>query len=79
MPGTAKQVSWSGFPRLDRTRLSLGPLDDGADREYWLSRSPLERLEGIELLRRLNYGEAATSARLQRVLELVTIPEIKKP
>lgn len=74
MPNTSEQDSWKGFPRLDRTRLSLGPLEDDADRNYWLSRTPLERLEGIELLRRLNYGETATSARLQRLLEVARDP-----
>ena len=62
--------AWQGFPRLDRSKLSLGPLEDSAERDYWLSRSPAERLEGIELLRRLNYGEDATSAGLQRLLEV---------
>ncbi len=66
---------WQGFPQLDRSKLALGPLEDFADRDYWLSRTPLERLEGIELLRRLNYGEAATSARLERILELVREPD----
>lgn len=69
MESLDRSKDWQGFPRLDRSRLSLGPLEDSADKDYWLSRSPLERLEGIELLRRLNYGEAATSARLQRLLE----------
>jgi hypothetical protein len=70
MPTTSDQDPWNGFPQLDRSRLSLGPLEDDADRTYWLSRTPLERLEGIELLRRLNYGETATGARLQRFLEI---------
>jgi len=42
---------------------------DQQDREYWLSRTPLERLQYMELLRRINYGDDAT-ARLQRVLEI---------
>jgi hypothetical protein len=74
MPTTSNQDPWKGFPRLDRTQLSLGPLEDDADRNYWLSRTPLERLEGIELLRRLNYGETATSTRLQRLLEVARDP-----
>jgi hypothetical protein len=44
-----------------------------ADREYWFSRKPEERLEYLELLRRMDYGSAAT-ARLQRVLEIAEGP-----
>jgi hypothetical protein len=40
-----------------------------ADRQYWWSRSIDERLEYMEHLRELNYGEQAT-ARLQRVLSV---------
>ena len=42
---------------------------DREDKEYWLSKSPYERLQHIELLRRINYGSDA-AARLQRVLEI---------
>lgn len=42
---------------------------DKQDKEYWLSRTPLERLQHMELLRRINYGSNAT-ARFQRVLEI---------
>jgi hypothetical protein len=56
--------------KLDKTSLSLvpgfGPADEKA---YWLSQTPSERLQHIEVLRRINYGHHAT-ARLQRVLEV---------
>ena len=61
------------FPKLDRTAISIVSSFEEADqedREYWLSRTPLERLQHMELLRRINYGADAT-ARLQRVLEVV--------
>lgn len=61
------------FPRLDRTAFSIVSSFEEADqqdREYWLSRSPLERLQQMELLRRINYGADATAG-LQRVLEIV--------
>lgn len=61
------------FPKLDRSALSVvSSFDEAArkDKEYWLSRTPNERLEQMELLRRINYGDAA-AARLQRVLEVV--------
>ena len=46
---------------------------EAADREYWHSRSPQERVRQIEFLRRLNYGSRATE-RLQRVLEITARP-----
>ena len=61
------------FPKLDRTKISIfSSFEEAekADEEYWFSRTPEERLEQVELLRRINYGDAAT-ARLQRVFEIV--------
>ena len=60
------------FPRLDRTVFSVVSSFEEAeqqDKEYWLSRTPQERLQHMELLRRINHGADAT-ARLQRVLEV---------
>ncbi len=52
------------FPRLDRTAflvVSSFEEADQQDREYWLSRTPLERLQQMELLQRINYGADATA------------------
>lgn len=60
------------FPKLDKTAFSVVSSFEEADREderYWRSRTPQERLQQMELLRRINYGYA-TTARLQRVLEI---------
>ena len=60
------------FPRLDRTALSIVSSFEEADRqdkEYWLTRTPYERLQYMELLRRINYGSVAATG-LQRVLEI---------
>jgi hypothetical protein len=59
------------FPKIDRTAFSVTTFEgaEKEDREYWLSRTPHERLLHIELLRRINYGTRA-SARLQRVFEI---------
>ncbi len=60
------------FPRIDRTAFSVVSSFEEADKqdkEYWLSKTPYERLQHMELLRRINYGPKAT-ARLQRVLEI---------
>lgn len=43
------------------------------DLAYWMSRSPEERFEAIEWLRRINYGEDATTARLQRFFEFAEL------
>ena len=58
--------------RLDKTAISIGPVDDSAERRaFWHSRTPEERLEAMEQIRELNYGAEACTARLQRVLEVV--------
>lgn len=49
---------------------SLQDLDASADLKYWLSRSPAERLDAVELLRRQYYGNTARLQRSARVVEL---------
>lgn len=44
---------------------------DAADKAYWHSKTPQERLEALELMRQINYGYNPTTKRLQRVLEIV--------
>ena len=60
------------FPRLDRTAFSVVSLEeaDSDEMEYWLSKTPHERLEALELLREIFYGYDPTTTRLQRVLEI---------
>jgi hypothetical protein len=61
-------------PRVDRTRISVTTLNAPADYvAYWQSRSPDERLAHMEFLRLINYGEAAVSGRLKRVLEIAQL------
>ena len=43
---------------------------DKADKAYWHSKSPQERLEALELMRQINYGYDPVTDRLQRVLEV---------
>lgn len=67
-----KQPSF--HPQLDKTAFSVTRLgDESDDIAYWHSRTPGERLEHMELLRHINYGDQAT-ARLQRVLEIAKCP-----
>jgi hypothetical protein len=59
-------------PRVDRTAFSVFSSfeeADAADDAYWRSRTPDERLAHLELLRRINYGDAATG-RIEKVLEI---------
>ena len=57
--------------RMDKAAFSVVSLADGSDeREFWLKKSPRERLEAVELLRQMNYGYDPATARLQRVLEV---------
>lgn len=42
--------------------------DPQADLQYWLTKSPAERVEAVEILRRQIHGD---SARLQRVARVV--------
>jgi hypothetical protein len=58
--------------KLDKNQFSVVSLTDKSDeKEYWLTTSPIKRLQHIEVLRRINYGNSATS-RLQRVLEIAS-------
>ncbi len=58
------------FPRLRRDAFTVGTLFDRLDdKKYWLSKTPEERLEAVELMRRIIYGDEAAK-RLQRVLEI---------
>jgi hypothetical protein len=64
------------LPRLDKTAFSLGDLHDGGDEKaYWLSKTPLERLEALEIMREIVYGYDPAAIRLERFFE---IAELKK-
>lgn len=64
-----------GMPRLDKTAIVVETLDALTDDStYWATQTPQARLAALELMRRINYGHAATG-RLQRVLEVVERPQ----
>ncbi len=46
---------------------------DEADKAYWHSKTPQERMEALELMRQINYGYDPTTERLQRVLEIAEL------
>jgi hypothetical protein len=48
---------------------------EAADRAYWHSRTPSERLIAVELMRQTVYGYDPATARLQRVFEVAQLKE----
>ena len=62
------------MPRLDKTRITVSNLADFEEEgQYWLSHAPADRLNAVELQRRMIYGEYRTTSRLQRFLEVVEL------
>ncbi len=60
--------------KIDKTAFSVGHLYDGGDeKQYWHLRTPQERIQAIEAMRKILYGEDATTARLQRIFEVAKI------
>ena len=60
---------------LDRTHIETGSFEDFddtfSDIEFWMSRSPIERMQGIEFLRQSCFNYDPVSERLQRVFDIV--------
>ena len=60
--------------RLDRSQFSVAGLYEADDaKAYWLTKSPQERVEAMELLRQSLYGYDPATTRLQRVLEVAEL------
>lgn len=61
---------------IDKSAFSVVALEDeDDDKEFWLSKTPEERLQTVELLRQLNYGYDPAIARLQRVFGVDELEE----
>ena len=59
------------FPKVQRTAFSVGSVfDKSDDKSYWLSKTPAERMQAVELMRQIIYGYDPATTRLQRVLEV---------
>jgi len=74
------------FPKIQRTAFTVASLpsttlspkdslrrtgfDQSDDKSYWLSKTPYERLQAVELMRQIIYGYDPSATRLQRVLEI---------
>jgi hypothetical protein len=61
--------------KLDRTHFSVARLGDSDEKAYWLSKSPAERLEAVELIRQMIYGYDPARTRLQRILTVAALGE----
>ena len=60
--------------RLDESAFSVVNLNDEPDDlNYWLTRTPEERLRAGEFIRQMVYGYDPTTVRLQRVLEVAEL------
>lgn len=60
--------------RMDKTAFSVVSLFDEPDeKDYWLSKTPFERLEAIEVMRQIIYGYNPSSTRLQRFLTVAQL------
>ena len=58
---------------LDGSAFSVATFQeaDAADRPFWHSRTPAERMEALETMRRLNYAYDPISDRIPRILEVL--------
>lgn len=53
---------------IDKTALTVTSLSESDEKDYWLAKSPYERLQAVELMRQILYGYDPTTIRLQRIL-----------
>ena len=49
--------------------------DPAEEKRFWIEKTPLERLEAVELMRQIVYGYVPTSDRLQRIFTVVEHPQ----
>lgn len=61
--------------KLNKKIMKISSLNENEEKEFWHSRSPIERLKAIETYRRIIYGYAHTTPRFQRFFE---VAEFKK-
>lgn len=61
--------------KIRRDVFEVVELREADDSNYWLDRSPIERIEAIEFMRKVMFSHDRVSERLQRVL---TVTELKR-
>lgn len=58
------------LPRLNKKIVNVTSLDDiEEEKRYWISKTPIERIQAIEINRRMIYGQDRVTSRLQRFFE----------
>lgn len=73
--GYGKKVIWriddmDKIPSLNKKIVNVTDLNDiEEEKKYWFAKSPLERIEAIEINRRMIYGQDRITSRLQRFFE----------
>ena len=60
---------------MDKRTLEITSVYDSTGHNYWSKKSYLERIEALEILRRIIFGYDASAERLQRTF---TITQLKK-
>jgi hypothetical protein len=59
--------------KLNKKVVVMSSLDETDEKDYWQSRTPIDRLKAIEINRRIVYGYAHTSPRFQRFFEVAQL------
>ena len=59
--------------KIKRNVFEIVDLKDADDSDYWRDRSPVERVEAIEFMRKVMFGNDRVSQRLQRVFAVVEL------
>jgi hypothetical protein len=60
-----------GSAKVNRRVFEVTSLFEQTDeKRFWLTRTPAERLQAVELMRQVLYGYDLSTVRLQRVLEI---------
>lgn len=63
--------------RVDKTAFSVASLfDESNETAYWLSKTPYERLQAVELMRQVIYGYQPASSRFQRLFEVAELKDL---
>jgi hypothetical protein len=58
------------LPSINKKIVNVTDLNDiEEEKRYWFSKSPLERIEAVEINRRMIYGQDRVTSRLQRFFE----------
>lgn len=60
--------------KMDKTAFSVTSLlGESDEKEYWISKTPHERLQALELMRQSIYGYNPSSTRIQRFFEVAEL------